>query len=79
VPCILVSGVYRFSRNPIYVGFLALPLGLAIWWTSAWLLAAVVPLWWFLDRVVIMREEAYLQARFPETYGAYCRRVRRWL
>ncbi|MBM3506362.1 MAG: hypothetical protein FJX64_01280 [Alphaproteobacteria bacterium] len=44
-PCVLTGGVYRLSRNPIYVGFLALPLGLALWWSSAWLLVAIAPLW----------------------------------
>ena len=40
----------------------------------------LVPLLWlYLEYGVIAREEAYLEGRFPETHGAYRRRVRRWL
>jgi protein-S-isoprenylcysteine O-methyltransferase Ste14 len=79
VPRILTDGVYRFSRNPIYIAFIAFPIGLGICWSSAWMLAAAVPLWVFLDRVVIAREEAYLEARFPVSYASYRRVVPRWL
>jgi protein-S-isoprenylcysteine O-methyltransferase Ste14 len=79
VPVLLDSGIYRVSRNPIYAGWIGILLGLAVAFDSVWMLMLVPLLWLYLEYGVIAREEDFLEARFPETYGAYRRRVRRWL
>jgi protein-S-isoprenylcysteine O-methyltransferase Ste14 len=76
---IVAHGLYRFTRNPMYFGFALCTLGLAILLDSAWMLLAV-PIGLILtDRIVIVREERYLERKFGEEYLSYKRRVRRWI
>ena len=73
------EGPYRLSRNPLYVGMLALYLGLALLFPTLWGLAlfpaAVLLVLWG----AIRPEERFLRERFGPTYDDYARRVRRWL
>lgn len=76
---LVTSGVYRITRNPMYV---ALALLLCAW--AAWLgqpLAVIGPIGFvlFIDRFQIVPEERILAARFGAAYDAYRQRVRRWL
>jgi len=76
---LVTSGIYRFSRNPMYVADVLL---LAAW--AAWLanLAAVLPIVLFIaymNRFQIAPEERALQTRYGAAYADYCRLVRRWL
>jgi protein-S-isoprenylcysteine O-methyltransferase Ste14 len=76
---IIEQGPFRLSRNPLYVGLLALYVGLALLAPTFWGLllfpVAVVLIWWG----AIRPEERYLHARFGAAYDEYARRVRRWL
>ena len=76
---IVRKGPYRFSRNPVYLAFTLFQLGLAAWVNSLGLLLALLPALALMTRVVIPREERYLEARFPAEYLPYKRAVRRWL
>ncbi len=76
---IVVHGPYRFTRNPMYVGLVALYLGLTIFVNSLWPLALLPVVVALVQRHVIAREEAYLEAKFGDEYRAYKDRVRRWL
>lgn len=76
---IVRNGPYRFSRNPIYLAFSLLQLGIAGWVDSLWLLLTLVPAAALMSLVVIPREERYLERRFPSEYPAYRAAVRRWL
>ena len=76
---IVRTGPYRFSRNPIYLAFSLLQLGIAIWVNSRWLLATLVVAVALMDYVVIPREEQYLERRFGSEYQEYKASVRRWL
>jgi protein-S-isoprenylcysteine O-methyltransferase Ste14 len=76
---IVRTGPYRSSRNPIYLAFSLLQLGIAIWANSLWLLATLVVAVALIHYVVIPREEQYLERRFGEKYLDYRRSVRRWL
>ena len=75
---IVRSGPYRFSRNPIYLAFSLLNLGIAIWMNSGWLLGTLAVAV-ALIHVVIGREERYLERKFGAEYLAYKASVRRWL
>jgi protein-S-isoprenylcysteine O-methyltransferase Ste14 len=77
--CIVAHGVYRFTRNPMYFGFALLTFGLAILVDSAWMLLAVPIGIVLIDRMIITREERYLERKFGEEYLTYKRRVRRWI
>jgi protein-S-isoprenylcysteine O-methyltransferase Ste14 len=76
---IVRKGPYRFSRNPVYLAFTLLQIGLAAWVNSLGLLLALLPTLALMTLVVIPREERYLEARFPAQYPPYKRAVRRWL
>lgn len=76
---IVAHGLYRFTRNPMYIGFALCTLGLAILVDSAWMLLAVPIGLVLIDRIVITREERYLERKFGEEYLNYKRRVRRWI
>ena len=76
---IVRTGPYRFSRNPIYLAFSLLQLGLSFWVNSLALLITLIPAVALMWLVVIPREERYLDARFPSEYSPYKASVRRWL
>ncbi|KAB0265048.1 methyltransferase family protein [Microvirga brassicacearum] len=76
---IVVSGPYRFTRNPIYLGMLLGLIGLAIAFDNLWLLLMLVPFALVVRYGVVAREEAYLERRFGDVYRDYRLRVRRWL
>src|SRR5262245_20485019 len=76
---LVVQGPYRFTRNPIYIGFILTYFGLALILTSLWVLALLVPVLIVLQRGVVEREEAYLERQFGEAYTKYRARVPRWL
>jgi protein-S-isoprenylcysteine O-methyltransferase Ste14 len=76
---IVRTGPYRFTRNPIYLAFSALQVGLALWVGSVWLLITLVLAVALMSLWVIPREERYLEARFPSEYLPYKSSVRRWL
>ena len=73
------DGPYRFSRNPIYVGFAITYAGLAIAMDSRIDLLMLIPCLVVIDWAVIQKEEAYLARTFGAEYEAYRKRVRRWL
>jgi protein-S-isoprenylcysteine O-methyltransferase Ste14 len=73
------SGVFRRSRNPIYLSFAFFMLGLGIATANPWTIVLAPALLLYLAEGVVKREEAYLTARFGPNYMAYKRKVRRWL
>ena len=76
---LVTTGVYRFSRNPIYIALTAFALGAAFMVDSAWMVASIVPVFIVMNIGVIAREERYLEAKFGDAYRDYKARVRRWL
>jgi protein-S-isoprenylcysteine O-methyltransferase Ste14 len=76
---IVRTGPYRFSRNPIYLAFSVLQLGIAAWINSLWLIATLVLAVALMTAVVIPREESYLERKFGAAYLDYKAAVRRWI
>ena len=76
---LVTRGIYRLSRNPVYVPLALCHAGLALVLGKTWTLTMVLPALVFIRFGVIGREERYLERRFGETYRTYCRTVRRWL
>jgi protein-S-isoprenylcysteine O-methyltransferase Ste14 len=76
---IVRTGPYRFSRNPIYLAFSVLQLGIAMWVNSVWLLITLAGAVALINFVVIPREERYLERKFGALYLDYKVSVRRWL
>jgi len=76
---IVTSGVYRFTRNPIYLGFLLMVIGLPLNSGNYWGIIISPFFVTTLNRLVIEKEEAYLEKKFKEQYTGYRLRVRRWV
>lgn len=73
------EGPYGFSRNPMYLGMTLGYLGLAMVFNTVWPVMLLPVVLWALVKLVIQREEAYLEAVFGDAYRSYRRDVRRWL
>jgi protein-S-isoprenylcysteine O-methyltransferase Ste14 len=73
------DGVFRLSRNPVYLAFLLIQAAIAWWVGNGWLLGLLPVTWSLLDRLQVRREETYLLSQFGDDYRDYCRRVRRWI
>jgi protein-S-isoprenylcysteine O-methyltransferase Ste14 len=76
---VAAAGIYRFSRNPIYLADTLLYLGAALLWGSGWQLLLLPVALGVVQKGVIAREEAYLERKFGADYLEYKNRVRRWL
>ena len=76
---IVSGGIYRFTRNPLYLALLCVYTALALWANTLWPFALWVVLLPVLVTGIVAREERYLEAKFGAPYLAYKARVRRWL
>jgi protein-S-isoprenylcysteine O-methyltransferase Ste14 len=76
---LVTSGIYRFTRNPMYVGDVLILLAVAVFFSNPLGLAGVVLFVAWMNLLQIPAEERALRARFGAAYDAYCARVRRWL
>jgi protein-S-isoprenylcysteine O-methyltransferase Ste14 len=76
---LVVTGVYRFTRNPMYLGLSLVLLGWAVLLWSAWALLGPVAFVAYVSRFQIAPEEKVLGTLFGSEYLAYRAKVRRWL
>src|SRR5258706_16441975 len=65
---LVLSGPYRITRNPMYLGLLCLYLAAAFWLNLAWALVLVPIVIGLVQRMVIEKEERYLEQQFGEAY-----------
>ena len=75
---LVVSGLYRYVRNPMYVAVLSTVFGQALILSSATLLWYSAILWVLFHLFVLLYEERALRQKFGRSYEAYCSHVRRW-
>ena len=73
------SGVYRITRNPMYVGMVFILLAWAVYLASPWALFGPLAFAAYITRFQIKPEERVLAARFGDEFASYTARVRRWL
>ncbi len=78
-PEIISTGVYRFTRNPMYVALALAQAGIAIGLANGWILVLVPVVLWVVYITAVRHEETYLEAKFGQTYLDYKRSVRRWV
>jgi protein-S-isoprenylcysteine O-methyltransferase Ste14 len=76
---LVTSGIYRFTRNPMYVGDVLILLAVVVFFSHPLGLAGVVLFVAWMNLLQIPAEERALRERFGEAYDAYCARVRRWI
>ena len=78
-PEIILTGVYRFTRNPMYVGMALIQTAIGIGFANGWILALLPPVLVIIYATAIHQEETYLESKFADGYTAYKKSVRRWL
>ena len=76
---LVTSGVYRVTRNPMYLGFLSALVGWGVWLAHPLPYLAVLLFVAYMGRFQIGPEERALRAAFGEAFEAYSRSTRRWL
>lgn len=79
VRALVTTGIYLWTRNPIYLAFFLVYCGIGIVVRSPWILMLTLPLAITIRYGVVAREEAYLERRFGDAYRDYRARVRRWM
>ena len=73
------TGIYRVTRNPMYLGLSLVLVAWAVFLSSAWALLGVAAFVLYIDRLQIAPEERALSKLFGSEYSAYQAKVRRWL
>jgi protein-S-isoprenylcysteine O-methyltransferase Ste14 len=76
---LVVSGPYHLTRNPMYLGLLCVYIPAALWFGVVWALILGPLLVLVVQRLVIAKEEHYLEQKFGDVYRQYRARVRRWI
>jgi protein-S-isoprenylcysteine O-methyltransferase Ste14 len=78
---LVITGLYRWVRNPMYVGLGVILLGEAITFPrlTTTMLIMIAALWLATTLFIIGFEEPVLRSKFGDDYTAYCRHVRRWI
>ena len=78
-PELIVEGVYRWTRNPMYLGMGVVQAGIGFGLANLWIVALVPLAWVAVYLIAIRHEEEYLETRFGSRYVEYKQQVRRWL
>ncbi len=76
---ILTTGPYAFSRNPMYVGWTLINLGIALAANNLWILLALPVIIFYTHKFVVLKEEQFLEEQFGDQYRLYKNAVRRYV
>ena len=76
---LVVSGVYRYSRNPMYLGVLMVPCAWGLWLGNVPALLFLPVFVLYMNRFQIVPEERFMREKFDGAFTRYCTGVRRWL
>ncbi len=76
---LVTRGLYRYVRNPIYVGVLTILIGHFFWFKTIWMLAYAVVVFLVFHLFVTLCEEPTLKKKFGAEYEEYCKSVPRWI
>lgn len=76
---LVMSGIYRVSRNPMYLGILLNLIAFSVWLNNGLSIGVCIGFVWYITQFQIKPEERFLQQKFGKQYEDYCQKVRRWL
>ena len=76
---IIKTGIYAYSRNPIYLSFVTFHFGMFLTFENVMYLLCSVGLFFWLNNFVIKEEEIYLNNKFKTEYSRYCEQVKKWI
>lgn len=75
---IVDTGIFQYTRNPIYLSFNFLGVAIAGYFNNLWIFFSLMPATLLIAKCVIAKEEAYLKRKFGSQYLDYCEKVGRW-
>lgn len=78
-PSIVEAGIYRYTRNPMYLALAIFQIGVGVGLGNLWIVASTALSLVAVYFVAVRPEEAYLDRKFGDTYRRYTARVRRWI
>ena len=78
-PSIVSGGIYRYSRNPMYLGLAVVQVGIGLLLGNLWIVSLTALSLVAVYFVAVRPEEAYLESKFDDEYRRYKARVRRWI
>jgi Putative protein-S-isoprenylcysteine methyltransferase len=76
---LVTHGIFAHCRNPLYVGNILMLAGVGILINSLLYLLVFIPLFLFIYQAIVLAEENFLRHKFGNQFGAYAKRVHRWL
>jgi protein-S-isoprenylcysteine O-methyltransferase Ste14 len=76
---LVVKGIYRYVRNPMYLGIISILLGEALFFESKILLVYAAVVFCLFHMFILFYEEPVLKKKFGEPYREYCVRIPRWI
>ncbi len=76
---IITTGPFAFSRNPMYVGWTLISLGIALAANNMWILLSLPVVIFYTHKFVILKEEQFLEEQFGDQYRLYKNAVRRYV
>jgi len=76
---LVVQGLYRSVRNPMYVSVAGILIGESLFFSSAAILGYLLACWLFVHLFVVLYEEPTLREKFGDAYEEYCKQVPRWI
>ena len=76
---LIISGIYKYSRNPMYLGLLMIVLSTSIFYLNIFSITTPVLFYCWINRFQIKREETFLTEKFGAEYMSYKIKTRRWI
>lgn len=76
---LVVQGIYRVSRNPMYLSLVLALIAWGIWLNSYFAILVIAGFMWYVDRFQIIPEELVLVQKFGKDFTDYQTKVRKWL
>ena len=76
---LIISGIYKYSRNPMYLGLLMIVISTSIFYLNIFSITTPILFYFWINRFQIKREEIFLTEKFGKEYSLYKAKTRRWL
>ena len=76
---LITSGIYKYSRNPMYLGFLMIVISTSIFYLNIFSIITPIFFYFWINRFQIKREEIFLTEKFGKEYLLYMTKTRRWI
>jgi len=76
---LIISGIYKYSRNPMYLGLLMIVISTSIFFLNIFSITTPFLFYYWMNRFQIKREEIFLTEKFGEEYISYKTKTRRWI